>query len=278
MQIDFTNNNKLKPGLYVLATPIGNLEDITIRGIKTLHAVDYIACEDTRVTNILLAKYNISKKLLIYNDHSAEKTRKKFLDYIQQGKSIALVSDAGTPIISDPGHKLIKFLLENNIYVTSMPGACAVINALVLSGAASDKFIFYGFLPIKTNLREKYLQQINKSPYTTIFYETSRKINNFLQEITLINPDKEIIIIREMTKIYEEVIKEKAKNLLHYTFKGELVVVIPPDKEKDLNDIDKIDNEIINITKKLSTKDGQIILKKLYPEIKKNQLYNLLKN
>ena len=260
----------------MVSTPIGNLEDISIRAIKTLQSVDFIICEDSRVTNKLLSKYGIKNKIFVYNDHSKEADREKITNHIKEGKAAALVSDAGTPLISDPGLKLVRSLKGKNIYITAVPGACAVISALVISGVDSDKFDFYGFLPVKKIDRMSILEEITSSSKSSIIYETAKKLVHLLNDVIEINPEQNIVIVREMTKLYEEVISDTAKNLLTKSFKGELVVIFP----KNALGLSKtlVDDSIIKILKNLSTKDGQIILKKLYPEMKKNDLYNLLKN
>lgn len=277
MLSDYSNNNqKLKPGLYIVSTPIGNIEDVTIRALNILKNVDYIVCEDTRVTQKILQQYAIKNKLIIYNDFSNNKDREKITEKIRGGLSIALVSDAGTPIISDPGYKLVKALSNENLYYTAIPGACALINGLVLSGAASDLFTFHGFLPIQQKSREQIFSQITENNHTHIIYETSKKLTNTLLDIQKFLGDIEIIITREMTKKFEEIISDKISNLLDKKFLGEIVLIIP--KTTITKNTEEVDTQILEITKKLSTKDGQILLQKLYPSIRKNDLYNLLKN
>ncbi|MEQ9115630.1 MAG: 16S rRNA (cytidine(1402)-2'-O)-methyltransferase [Rickettsiales bacterium] len=274
MHIEVHNDNLLEPGLYVVSTPIGNLEDISIRALKTLSSVDLVVCEDSRVTNKLLSKYGLKKKIFVYNDHSSKEDRKKLLQLIQD-KTAALVSDAGTPLISDPGLKLIRFFKENNIFVTAIPGACAVINALVLSGLDTNMFEFYGFLPIKHSDRLKIINNLISSEKTSLIYETAKKFHKLLNEVIEINPEQKIVVVREMTKLYEEVIEDTASNLLQKKFKGELVVIFPAQHQETNIEINK---DIIETLKKLSTKDGQTILKFMFPTMKKNDLYNLLKN
>ncbi len=269
-------NYNLQPGLYIVATPIGNLEDITIRALNILNSVDIIACEDTRVTSKLLDKYNIKKRLIKYNDFSNEESRNNIKQQILNNKSIALVSDAGTPLISDPGYKLIKLLIEQNIFITSIPGPCAAINALILSGEASHQFCFYGFLPIKGTERQTTIDSMLTSQNTTsIFYETSKKIHKFLEEVKMLNPSQKIIILREMTKLFEERICGTASELLEKNYKGEMVVIIPGANHLPQQEIDE---EILTICKKLSTKDGQKILCLLNPNASKKDIYNLLKD
>lgn len=278
MLINSNNNHNLIPGLYIVATPIGNLEDITIRALKVLEAADYIICEDTRVTGILLSRYGIKTKMLLYNDHSNEKDRNKILADLKSEKTIALVSDAGTPMISDPGHKLLKQIINEGIYYTSVPGACAAINSLLLSGHETDKFSFYGFLPIKQQARLNIIKKILSSEYPTIIYETAKKINKLLVDISSIKPEIKVTIVREMTKIYEEVITGSVKELCNRRFKGELVVILGGEKTPSQNPSTEIEPEIISIIKKLTTKDGQKLLKELYPKASNTELYNILKN
>ena len=224
--------------LYLVATPIGNLEDITLRAIRILKEVDVIAAEDTRHTLKLLNHLQISKPLISYHRHNEEVKSDLLLEKLKNGENIALVSDAGTPGISDPGEEVIKKCINANIEIVPIPGACAMINALICSGIDTKEFVFYGFLPLNKKLRRGKLEEIKKETKTSILYEAPHKIENTLCDLKEIVLDRKIVISREITKIHEEFIRgdidtllEKAKDL-----KGEMVIVIEGNKEKNVND------------------------------------------
>lgn len=216
--------------LYIVATPIGNLKDITLRAIEVLKTVDLIACEDTRHTKILLNRYNINTPLTNYFQHNQITKGKYIIDLLKQGKSAALVSDAGTPGILDPGYNLINLAIENNIEITVIPGPCALVNALVLSGKPAHKFIFEGFLPNRTVARCNRLKKLAELEYTIIFYESCHRILSCLEDVEKVFGDKEIVVARELTKKFEEVQRAKASSLIQ-SFKsimprGEFVVIV----------------------------------------------------
>ncbi|MEE8534862.1 MAG: 16S rRNA (cytidine(1402)-2'-O)-methyltransferase, partial [Kiloniellales bacterium] len=167
---------KIEPGLYLVATPIGNLRDITLRALDVLSAVDRIVCEDSRVTRKLLTAYNLSRPLVSYHEHNAEKVRPRLIQALQDGQSVALVSDAGTPLISDPGFKLVRSILEAGLPVTSIPGPSAALTALILSGLPSDRFLFAGFLPAKAGARRKALGELAAIPATLVIFESPRRL------------------------------------------------------------------------------------------------------
>lgn len=214
--------------LYVVATPIGNLDDITVRAIKTLKEVDYIAAEDTRRTLKLLNHLEISKPLISYHRHNEEIKSDFLIHKLEEGKNIALVSDAGTPGICDPGEEIIKKCIEENIEVVPIPGACAMINALICSGIDTKEFIFLGFLPLNKKLRKEKLEEIEKAQKTIIIYEAPHKLKDTLLDLVDILGDRNITIARELTKIHEEFIRGKVKELLEIfqAPKGELVLII----------------------------------------------------
>jgi len=218
----------LSSNLYIVATPIGNCKDITIRAVELLGSVDAIICEDTRVTNKLLAHYNIKKKLYLYNDHSGAKERDFLLSKMQNGEKLALVSDAGTPLISDPGYKLLEAARARNISIDALPGPCAAINDLVLSGLPNHHFSFIGYLPHSGSSRSKILSEFLAKGHTIILYEAPHRMNLLLEELLAFDPEIEIAIIREMTKTYQEVIKGKIGEIYQKNkeFLGEIVVVI----------------------------------------------------
>jgi 16S rRNA (cytidine1402-2'-O)-methyltransferase len=216
--------------LYVLATPIGNLGDITLRAIETLKTVDTILCEDTRVTSKLLHHLQIAKPLVSYHEHSDAKKTAEILQMLSEGKNIALVTDAGTPGISDPGNRLISDIGHqmSDVVITTIPGASAVTAALSISGFPTDKFLFLGFPPHK-NKRKKFFETVAASEYTTIFYESSHRIRKALAELTLVlDPKREICICRELTKAFESVYRGTISEINAMTIpdKGEFVVIV----------------------------------------------------
>lgn len=224
--------------LYIVATPIGNLEDITLRAIKTLKEVDIIAAEDTRHTLQLLNHLEITKPLISYHRHNEEEKSKNLINILLEGKNIALVSDAGTPVISDPGEEIVKEAIKNDIEIIPIPGACALITALISSGLNSKEFMFLGFLPLNKKLRKEKLQEIQKSTKTIILYEAPHKIKNTLEDLSKITEERKIVLARELTKIHEEFIQGTAKELQEKleTPKGEFVIVIEENKSVNNND------------------------------------------
>ncbi|MCU0651361.1 MAG: 16S rRNA (cytidine(1402)-2'-O)-methyltransferase [Candidatus Omnitrophica bacterium] len=216
--------------LYIVATPIGNLKDITLRALEVLKSVDLIACEDTRHTNILLSHYGIKRPTTSFYQHNRLTKAQYLLKLLQGGKSVALVSDAGTPGILDPGYNIINLAIENNIEITVIPGAAAFVNALVLSGKPAHKFIFEGFLPNKPVSRRNRLKELAQLKYTLIFYESCHRILAALEDVEAIFGDREIACCRELTKKFEEVIRGSAKEisekLKSQRPRGEFVVII----------------------------------------------------
>lgn len=222
--------------LYVVATPIGNLEDITLRAISVLQSVDLIAAEDTRHTLKLLNHLEISKPLISYHRHNEEVKTELLMEKLKEGQDIALVSDAGTPGICDPGELVIKKCIEEKIEVIPIPGACAMINALITSGIDTKEFCFFGFLPLNKKLRKNKLEEIKNSSKTIILYEAPHKLITTLNDLVEILENRQIVLARELTKIHEEFIRgniieilEKAKNL-----KGEIVLIIEGDKKEEI--------------------------------------------
>lgn len=231
--------------LYLVATPIGNLEDITLRAIKTLKEVDIIAAEDTRHTLHLLNHLEISKPLISYHRHNEETKSKDLINLLLEGKNIALVSDAGTPVISDPGEEIVKIAIENNIQIIPIPGACALITALISSGLDSKQFTFIGFLPLNKKLRKEKIEEIEKSTKTLILYEAPHKIKNTLEDLEKVTEERQIVLARELTKIHEEFIKGTAKELQEKleSPKGEFVIIIEASKKLTLKeDIEELNN------------------------------------
>jgi len=230
-------NKELKSGLYIVSLPIGNSKDITLRAIDCLQNVDEIYCEDTRVTNKILSIYKINRGLKNYHDHNGEKVRPQIIKKIKDGKSIALVSDAGTPLISDPGYKLVSELKDNDLYVTAVPGVSSPITALTLSGLPTNNFYFLGFLPTKIQPRRNLLEDVKTLKTTIIIFETANKINKTLKDLIDILGNRKIAICREMTKKFEEIITGNieyvAKEIALKKLKGEIVIVLYSDKQKD---------------------------------------------
>ncbi|HOU36373.1 MAG TPA: 16S rRNA (cytidine(1402)-2'-O)-methyltransferase [Candidatus Omnitrophota bacterium] len=199
--------------LYIVATPIGNLKDITLRAIETLKAVDMIACEDTRHTKILLTHYDIKTPTTSFYQHNRITKADVLIKMLKDGKDVALVSDAGTPGILDPGYNLINLAIENNIPMTFIPGPTAFIQALVLSGKPAHKFIFEGFLPNKPISRRNRLNELSKLDYTIIFYESCHRIVETLEDVSAVWPDKQVCVARELTKKFEEILRAPAAEL-----------------------------------------------------------------
>lgn len=216
--------------LYIVSTPIGNLEDITLRALRILKEVSHIAAEDTRHTKILLNKYEISTPLLSYHSHSSHHKVDKIIDILLNGKDVALVSDAGTPGISDPAYTLIRAAIEHDIQITPIPGASAVLSALVMSGKPMDKFLYLGFLPLKKG-RQTIMKSLTEEKRTIVIYESPHRIIKTLNQLSdHLGPEREIAICREITKIHEEAFRGTFTEAIeHFTNKkprGEFVLVI----------------------------------------------------
>ena len=222
--------------LYIVATPIGNLKDITLGALDTLRAVDIIVCEDTRHTQILLHAYDINKRLVSYFEHNKIRRAREIISMLEQGKNIALVSDAGTPGINDPGYRLIHDAIKVGIEVLAIPGPCAAITVLSASGLATDKFLFEGFLPPKQAARKKRLQILGKQGCTIIAYESPHRILRTLSDIKNVLGDIDIVCARELTKKFEEIRRENVSAALaHFTAhkpQGEFVLLFDPRQQK----------------------------------------------
>ncbi len=229
-----------KPALYIVSTPIGNLQDISLRALETLQKSDVIFCEDTRVSHKLLEKHNISARLKLYNDNSDANTRAQIKDLIKQGKIVSLVSDAGTPLISDPGYKLVRELKSTGLAVDVVPGACAAVTALSISGLATDKFIFMGFMPKTQEGKRKSLKEVDNINCTAIFYETANRLISTLQCIAEELGDREVNVARELTKLHQESRLGSAVQLIeHYEQKppkGEIVLCISGKKNLNISE------------------------------------------
>ncbi|MDH4222882.1 MAG: 16S rRNA (cytidine(1402)-2'-O)-methyltransferase [candidate division Zixibacteria bacterium] len=216
--------------LYLLSTPIGNLEDITLRALRVLKEVDLIAAEDTRKTGILLKNYSITNRLTSYHDYNKEKKAPWLLQELKSGKSIALVSDAGTPGISDPAYLMVKYTIEEEIRVESIPGPTAFVSALVVSGLPTDKFIFEGFLPAKSGKRRKRITELSDEKRTMIFYESPHRFLDTITDFILILGDRRVCIARELTKKFEEVKRGRLSKIREYfetsKIRGEIVIIV----------------------------------------------------
>jgi 16S rRNA (cytidine1402-2'-O)-methyltransferase len=233
----------LEPGLYIVATPIGNLRDITLRALETLAACDQIACEDTRKTSILLKHYGIKKPLVSYHEHNADKALPTLLQALQEGRSIALVSDAGTPLISDPGFELVRHCVEAGLPVIPIPGACAAITALSASGLPTDRFVFAGFLPPKQGKREEALKELADTPATLIFYEGRSRLKEALKAMaSTLGPDRPALVARELTKLFEEFRRGTLAELADLydkegNPKGEMVILVSGNIKRDAKEL-----------------------------------------
>lgn len=233
--------NPLTPGLYIVATPIGNLGDITMRAIDVLRRCDGVACEDTRVTGKLLKHLGISKPLWRYDDHSEHRDRGKLVD-LMRSRAVALVSDAGTPLISDPGYRLVNDCKAEDIPVTALPGPCAAVMGLSLSGLPNDRFMFAGFLPNKDKARRDLLEELAAIDTTMIFYETGPRLAKSLAAIDEVLPHREIAVARELTKLHEEVRRGLPSGLIAWFEanppKGEIVLLVGPPIEIEPSQMD----------------------------------------
>jgi len=226
--------------IYLIATPIGNLEDITLRALRILKEVDLIAAEDTRHTLKLLNHFDIKKSLISYHRHNEETKTDEIIKQVKQGKTVAVVSDAGTPGISDPGEEIVKEAIKENIEIIPVPGACALINALIISGLNTKEFSFLGFLSIHQKIKKQQLEKIKKETKTVILYEAPHKLLKTLRDILEVIGDQEIVVVKELTKIHEKVYRGKISEVLEElgeNIKGEFVILIPREQkeEKDKN-------------------------------------------
>ena len=272
--------NQKKGNLYIIATPIGNIEDITLRAIRILKEVDLIAAEDTRHTLKLLNHLEISKPLISYHRHNEEIRTEELIKELKTGKNIGLVSDAGTPGICDPGEEIIKKCIEESIKVVPIPGACAMINALITSGISTKEFIFLGFLPLNKKSRKEKLEEIKNANKTIILYEAPHKLKNTLNDLSDILQSREVVLARELTKIHEEYIRGTVKELMEKTdnLKGEMILIIEKnnkDNEEELNSLNNLTlEEHYNFYEKRGLNKKEII-KKIAKDrnVSKNEIY-----
>lgn len=230
----------MKGIIYLVATPIGNLEDMTFRAIKTLKEVDLIAAEDTRHTLQLLNHFEISKPMVSYHRHNEDAKTKELIKEVLEGKNLAIVTDAGTPGISDPGEQIVKQAIESGIEVIPIPGACALINGLIVSGISTNEFSFYGFLPLNKKNRREIFDKIIKENKTVILYEAPHKLQKTLEDILNMLGDVQACIIKELTKIHEQKLYGKISELIEQTKepKGEYVIILDLNNNKQEEKID----------------------------------------
>jgi len=263
--------------LYLVSTPIGNLKDITLRAIETLKKSTYVLCEDTRVSRNLLDRYQIKSKLISNHKFNESKNLNKIVDLLKSGEIISLISDAGTPSISDPGAILVNECIKNNIKITPIPGPSAVTVAVSMSGF-SEKFIFHGFLPEKKKAIEDVFNKISKFDETCVFYISPKKVNKIIPELKIFFSGRKIVFCREITKIYEEFIRKDIDELdiLNMELKGELTIVIS-EKKIDKNNSQELSESDMNIIKmminKLTIKEITEIISQI-KDVSKKEIYN----
>ena len=267
--------------LYIVATPIGNLEDITLRAIRILKEVDLIAAEDTRHTLKLLNHLEISKPLISYHRHNEDVKSDVLIEKLKEGKNIALVSDAGTPGICDPGEEIIKKCIELDITIVPIPGACAMINSLICSGIDTKEFTFLGFLPLNKKLRQAKLEEIKKANKTMIIYEAPHKLTTTLKDLKqILDVDRQITLAREITKIHEEFIRGNIDKIIEKSegLKGEIVLIIQGntniEEENNLNNLSVEEHYKYYENQGFSKKD---IIKMVAKDrnVSKNEIYQL---
>tara|TARA_Y100000590_G_scaffold458697_1_gene613979 strand:- start:567 stop:1412 length:846 start_codon:yes stop_codon:yes gene_type:complete len=269
--------NFLKPGLYIVSTPIGNLEDITLRSLEILKSSDIILCEDTRRSLKLLNHYNIKKKLVPYHKFNEKKELNKIIKYLNEGKILSLISDAGTPLLSDPGHLLVKECLNSKISVYPIPGASSISASMSVSGF-EDKFIFYGFLPKKEKELKKILLELKDLNFSIIFFVPGIKINFYLKNFKSYFYGRNLFIARELTKIHETFYRESVDKIKLFSapLKGEVTIVISKkyNKSESESDSETIKKQAMKYLKKYSLKDVVDLISKK-EKVSKNKVYQV---
>lgn len=262
--------------LYLIPTPIGNLDDITVRALKTLEAVDFILCEDTRETGKLLSKYDIKKKLVSCHEYNEENVRTYVVEELKKGLNIGLVTDQGTPIISDPGYIVAKEVIRWGFNVVSLPGATAFVPALTMAGIDPSPFLFYGFLNAKGSKRKKELQSLSSLKYTLIFYEAPHRLKDTLQDMLSVFGDRNISISREISKIHEEVLRDKISNLIDIadSLKGEFVLIVEGNRDVvDYSHMSIVEHVKLYVEDGMNEKDAIKLVAK-EREVAKSVIYN----
>jgi 16S rRNA (cytidine1402-2'-O)-methyltransferase len=266
-----------KPALYLIPTPVGNMDDITLRAIKTIENVDILLTEDTRVTGILLKHLGIKKRMIVNNDHNEEKNKNLVIDCLSNGRNVGLVSDRGTPIISDPGFNISKLIIEAGYKVIGLPGATALIPALIMSGLNPLPFMFIGFLNSKETKRKKELEELKNIRATLIFYEAPHRIKNTLKNILEVLGDRKICISREISKQYEEIYRGTVLEVISMidNVKGEIVVVVEGNNlEPNFGDIEIVDQVKMLVDDGMSVMEAIKVVSK-QRKLPKSEVYNL---
>ena len=266
----------LSKHLYIVSTPIGNLDDITFRALEILKNSDIILCEDTRRSIKLLSYYKIKKKLIPYHKFNEKRQLTKIIEYFNEGKILSLISDAGTPLLSDPGRLLVNQCIENGIEITPIPGVSSITSATSASGF-KDQFLFYGFLPKTRNELDKVLLTLSQNDYTQVFFVTSKKINFYINSFKKHYSGRKLVIAKEITKIHETFIRENVDDLKTFEngLKGELTIVISERNKKAKSfDEEKIVNKVKMYLKKYSLKDTVNLISET-EKINKKKIYNL---
>ena len=265
--------------LYLIPTPIGNMDDMTYRAVKTLELVDVLFCEDTRVTQNLLNYFKIKKKLISLHDHNEDTVKEKVLSYLEDNNNVGIVTDRGTPIISDPGYKTVKYISDKGYNVVALPGACAFVPALIASGISPQPFTFYGFLDHLDKNKKKQLEDLKKHPYTLVFYESPYRIQKTLKLMMEIFGDRKVALCREITKRHEEIIRGHISEILEIEdeLKGEMVLVV--EGNNNIDDESDAPVDIVGEVQKLidqgvHSKDAIKQVAKTY-NMKKNDVYDM---
>ena len=274
-QQTFVNN---KPTLYLVATPVGNLSEFTPRAIETLKSVSVIGCEDTRTSKTLLSHFEIDTPLLSYHKFNEKESVERFIEILEKGEDIALISDAGYPLVSDPGSVLVNEVIKRGFNVTTISGASAFLNALVSSGFSLSRFTFVGFLDAKSSSRVKELEELKKNKETLIFYESPHRIEEFLEDLIKVFGNRRVVLARELTKKFEEYVRGTASEVLEVapSLKGEMVVIVEGnlEKEKTITEEELVE-EIKSMLTSMSSKEIVALLTDKY-NLKKNYVYDLV--
>lgn len=264
----------LKPGLYIVSTPIGHLSDITLRALCTIASANHVLCEDTRQTLKLTGHYGLNVKLGAYHEHNAERQRPKILKWLSDGASVALLSDAGTPLISDPGYKLVREAAAAGIAIYSVPGPSAVLAGLSSSGLPTDSFLFGGFLPPRASAARRRLETLAAIPATILLFETASRLEQTLRLLAELMPGRDLVIARELTKRFEEIVRTTTDKTAHPTqWKGEFVIMIGPPSEEQA-DWEVVESALADALQHASLKDAVEQITGTFG-VQKKKVYNL---